>query len=270
MHTLSLRRAAALALGAAALAAPSIAQADTPQRFERPNVPPPDGQVEHVVRKHSFSGSYEIRGVVPRTERIESWVTADRSRQVHTDWASGKLRAESVDAGGVFKAFNAETNEIVVSDSPPGGAVDTLAEEGELIRRQVEMGWFAKTGDTTYLGRPAIELASTGAGKGDTDAKLTVIADAETYAPYVRTASGTSGGQSFEQRDEVVSFEVVDAAGQESNLRMSAHPGAKEVTPAAVAKRALAAKRRALRARKAAKRRAAARRAAARRAAARR
>lgn len=218
-----------LGLAAAALfAAPAAAPAA--------NNAPPAGMIEHTVSVLSFEGDYAVEGVVPRRERFERWVSADRARQVVTDAATGALRGESAEAPRWFSAFDATRNEVwtVEGDgagSPRGLFVRTLAQSGAYVAQQVAMGWYVKTGDTSYLGRAAIKLTSTGAGAAsEGDTKTTILADAETYAPYEVVTVGREGGRTFTQRDRLEAVELLPLAGNERLLAMGSHTGAERVS----------------------------------------
>lgn len=208
-------------VAAAALAAPAAAPAST---------------IEHTVTTISFEGNYSIEGVVPRSERFERWVGDDRAHQLITASGTGALRGESAEEPGLFTSFDALRNELWTltganANSPRGTFVRTLARQGADVKTQVAKGWLVKTGDTTYLGRPAITLASSAGAPSEGGAKTTVIADAETYAPYERVTTGRDAGRTFTQRETVESVESLPLAGNEHLLAMGgASAGAKRVT----------------------------------------
>lgn len=195
---------------AALLAAPAIASGST---------------IEHTVTTVSFEGSYQIDGLVPRTERFERWVASDRAHQVITNAQTGVLRAENAEEPQKFTSFDNLRNEIWTltgadANSPRGTFIRTLARQGEDVRTQVTKGWLVKTGDTTFLGRPAIRLESAAGAPSEGDAKTTIVADAETYAPYERVTTGREGGQTFKQREVLESVETLPLAEYDYTLYM--------------------------------------------------
>ena len=206
---------------AALLAAPAVASGSS---------------IEHTVSVVSFEGSYSIEGVVPRKERFERWVAADRAHQVIRNADTGALRGENAEEPQKFTAFDALRNEIWTltgadANSPRGTFIRTLERQGQDIKAQVAKGWLTKTGDTTYLGRPAVTLASTAGAPREGDTTTTVVADAVTYAPYERVTTGREAGQTFTQRETIESVETLPLAGNEHLLAMgSESAGAKRVT----------------------------------------
>ncbi len=188
---------------AAALAAPATAAAST---------------IEHSVSTISFQSSYENR-----SERFERWVAADSARQVIT--AGGRLRYEAAEAGGVFTAFDATRNEIATMDGPSahgrGTFVRSLPSQGDDIRTMIGKGWIAKTGDTTFLGRAAVTLATTPGAPAEGRVSTTYVVDAATLAPYQRVTTGTQSGQSYTQTETVESVETLPLAGNEHLLALS-------------------------------------------------
>src|SRR6478609_9727296 len=206
---------------AALLAAPGAASGST---------------IEHTVSVVSFEGSYAIDGLVARSERYERWVASDRAHQVITSRDTGVLRAEIAEEPQKFTSFDNLRNEIWTrsgadANSPRGTFVRTLARQGEDIRTQVSQGWLVKTGDTTFLGRPAVKLQSAASAPREGDTKLTVVADAETYAPYERVVTGRENGRSFKQREVLESVETLPLAEFDYTLYMGSESArAKRVT----------------------------------------
>ena len=75
------------------------------------------------------------------------------------------MRYEAAQEPQKFTAFDAVRNEVwtlqgAEANTPRGTFVRTLADEGADVKTQVAKGWLTKTGDTTFLGRPAIKLES--------------------------------------------------------------------------------------------------------------
>lgn len=212
---------------AALLAAPAVASGST---------------IEHTVTTVSFEGSYTIDGVVPRVERFERWIASDRAHQVIANAETGVLRYESAEEPQKFTAFDNLRNEVWTltgadANSPRGTHIRSLPAQGQDVLTQVSKGWLKKTGDTTFLGRPAIKLESAPGAPSDTNAKTTVIADAETYAPYERVTTGRAGGHTFKQREVVESVETLPLAEYDYTLYMGSESArAKRVTFAQQAK----------------------------------
>ena len=199
---------------AALLAAPAAASGST---------------IEHTVSTVTFEGSYAINGLVPRAERFERWVASDRAHQVIFNAETGVLRGEHAEEPGKFTAFDDLRNEIWTltgadANSPRGTFIKTLARQGEDIRTQVTKGWLTKTGDTTFMGRPAITLESSPGAPSEGNTKTTVVADAETYAPYERVTTGREGGQTFKQREVLESVETLPLAEYDYTLYMGSEP----------------------------------------------
>ena len=196
----------------------------------------PASSIEHTVRTVTFEASYTVDGVVPRSERFERWVAFDRAHQVITTTSTGLVRYEAAQEPQKFTAFDAVRNEVwtlqgAEANTPRGTFVRTLADEGADVKTQVAKGWLTKTGDTTFLGRPAIKLESAPGAPSEGNTKLTIVADATTYAPYERVATGRERGETFTQREVVESIETLPLADNEHVLYMG--PGsarAKRVT----------------------------------------
>ncbi|MDA0179618.1 hypothetical protein OJ997_04865 [Solirubrobacter phytolaccae] len=201
---------------AAALAAPATAAAAT---------------IEHSVSTISFESGYENR-----SERFERWVAADRAHQVITDTATGALRYEAAQDPLKFTAFDATRNELatITGDgamSSRGTFVRSLPSQGDDIRTMIGKGWLAKTGETTFLGRAALTLATTSGAPGEARVATTYVVDAANLAPYRRITTGTSSGQSYKQTETVESFDTLPLAGNEHLLTLSdAGANAEQVT----------------------------------------
>jgi hypothetical protein len=181
--------------------------------------------IEHTVSLVTFEGSHQIEGVVPRAERFERWVAADRAHQVIRNAETGAIRGENAEEPGKFTAFDALRNEVWTltgadANAPRGTFVRTLARQGEDIKAQISKGWLVKTGDATFLGRPAIKLESAADAPSEGNAKTTVVADATTFAPYERVTTGRENGHTFKQREVLESVETLPLADYDYTLYM--------------------------------------------------
>jgi hypothetical protein len=218
---LSLKTLLAATAASGALAVPAVASA-----AERPSlpdpIPVPAGQVQHTVTDATFKGNYTIRGVVPWHHITESWVSAHRARAVTRD-ANGKLLGECVVVNERTRCYSAADNEITTfTSSRPDPGWASWQYRGALIKAQIDVGWYAIAGDTTALGRPAKALRDT---HGDSSSTTSIVADAATLAPLVRTTTGSSHGKTFTQTESVTRFETISA--RQAHFKMLRHPGAK-------------------------------------------
>jgi hypothetical protein len=196
----------------------------------------PASSIEHTVRTVTFEASYTVDGVVPRSERFERWVAFDRAHQVITTTSTGLVRYEAAQEPQKLTAFDAVRNEVwtlqgTEANTPRGTFVRSLADEGADVKVQVAKGWLTKTGDTTFLGRPAVKLESSPGAPSEGNAKVTIVADATTYAPYERVVTGRERGETYTQREAVESVETLPLADNEHVLYMgSGSARAKRVT----------------------------------------
>jgi hypothetical protein len=125
------------------------------------------------------------------------------------------------------------------------------------VRSLLEQGYYHVTGNTTFLGRPAISIADNGPAPSPDGGTATtsLIVDAATYFTLWREdrnidmplalPHGKTGKQQVDQIAETKVMELVDPAGVK--VTIGSYPGAKVIDerPAAVARRKAAARRRA-------------------------
>ena len=170
----------------------------------------PASSIEHTVRTVTFEASYTVEGVVPRSERVERWVAFDRAHQVIKTSSTGLLRVRG--GAGAAEVHGVRRRAQRGLDAPGRRGRHAARHVRALARRRgrrhqdpVAKGWLVKTGDTTFLGRPAIKLESAPNAPGEGNSKLTVVADATTYAPYERVVTGRERGETFKQREVVES-----------------------------------------------------------------
>ena len=224
MPSTTLRRAAALALAGAAgltLAAPA-AGAPAPAA---PSIPVADGTIEHVVAHVTVSGTR----AVPSDVRIERWHTRDTAHGVRVDRRTGRVETEHVVGPRGSWIFDAGTNRLRIDRRERGPAPESLAQEGETVRRQVAAGAYAVAAETVVGTRPAVVLQSVpGVYRSDEPGSSTrIVADKETYIPYERTSALPDGR--FTQTVRIVKAEQLPLAGNARLLRVGRHPGARKV-----------------------------------------
>ena len=256
----------AAVLGALALV-PAAASATRPPRADDPPANPvPAGQMQHTVIETTFpadKNTNDLHGF-----RDERWVGADAGRELVTDTTTGKVRSDCQVTLRASRCYSAPPAPGV---GPKAGVIEIY--EGGLghllsswqddsvadgTRSLVKQGYLHITGNTTFLGRPAISLADNGPAPSPDGGTVTssLIVDAETYVtlwwevhnidmPVVHPPDRTVHKQSVDQIAETKVMEVIAAAGVK--LTIASYPGAKvtDQRPAAVAKRKAAAKRRA-------------------------
>jgi hypothetical protein len=212
---LSLKTLLTATAASGALAAPAVASAAQHPQLPDP-IPVPAGQVQHTVTDTTF------RGHAPWHRVTESWVSAHRARAVTRD-ANGKLVGECVVANERTRCYSAADNEIMTfTSSRPDPEWSSWQYRGALIQAQIDVGWYAVDGDTTALGRAAKVLRDT---HGNASSTTSIIADAATLAPLVRTTTGTVHGKTFTQTETVTRFETVSP--RDAHFKMLRHPGAK-------------------------------------------
>jgi hypothetical protein len=220
--TTMFRRAAALALVGAGLGAGAAGAQSPPAPA---SIPVADGRIEHVVARVVVSGTR----AVPSDVTIERWHSADTAHGVRVDRRTGALETEHVHGPGGTFIFDAKANTLRVDLRAQGPAPESLAQEGEDLRRQVAAGAYAVAGETEVAGRPAFVLQSVpGVYRSDEPASSTrIVADKETYIPYERT-TGLPDGR-FTQTVRIVKAEQLPLAGNARLLRMGRHDGARKV-----------------------------------------
>ncbi len=220
----SLRRAAALALAGAGLGRGRPAAAGA-QPTAPASIPVADGRIEHVVARVTVSGTR----AVPSDVRVERWHTKDTAHGIRIDRSTGEVETEHVFGPRGSWIFDAETNRLRVSLRERGAAPESLAQEGETLRRQVAAGAYAQVAETTVGTRPAVVLQSVpGVYRSDEPSSQTrIVADGETYIPYERTTS-LPGGQ-FTQTTRIIKAEQLPLAGNARLLELRPHAGARKV-----------------------------------------
>ena len=245
------------ALGAALLA-PAAARATNP-----PDTPVPAGQMQHTVVDTTFppdknSEKPSVHGIAFHNLRNERWMTATTGREIVTDTTTGDLRMDCQYGPLESRCWNAPIND----DEPAAGILtiwsgDTLVrswtDEGLGVRSLLNQGIYHITGNTTYLGRPALTIADNGpmpapdGGTGTTS----LIVDADTYFTLWSEdyfVDQPKRNEHLDQLTETKLMEVISPKGVD--MTIGSHPGAKvndersEAAKAAARRRA-AAKRRA-------------------------
>ncbi len=220
--TTMFRRAAALALVGAGLGAGAAGAQSPPAPA---SIPVADGRIEHVVARVVVSGTR----AVPSDVTIERWHSRDTAHGRRVDRRTGEVETEHVFGPAGTRIFDAERNTLRIDRRPAGGTPESLAEEGENLRRQVAAGIYAVAAETTVGTRPALVLQSVpGVYRSDEPASSTrIVADKETYIPYERTTSLPNG--QFTQTVRIVKAEQLPLAGNERLLRMARHDGARKI-----------------------------------------
>ena len=229
MHLPSpLRRAAALALAGAGLGLGLPAAAGA-QPTAPASIPVADGRIEHVVARVTVSGTR----AAPSDVRIERWHTKDTAHGIRIDRRTGEVETEHVFGPRGSWIFDAESGRLRVDLRERGPAPESLAQEGENLRRQVAAGAYAVAAETTVGTRPAVVLQSVpGAHRSDEPSSSTrIVADKETYIAYERTTS-LPGGQ-FTQTTRIIKAEQLPLAGNARLLELRRHPGARRVVAGA-------------------------------------
>ena len=129
----------------------------------------PAGKVEHRVSIVAVSGT---KAVASR-ERQELWLSANRSRMVVTNAATGKLRVEIVDRPGETRIYDAQKRRVTVSrTSSTTPAYTSSAFESALHRAYVQQGVMRVAGERTVDGHRLLLLESVpGSGRAATRAR---------------------------------------------------------------------------------------------------
>lgn len=258
---------AAIALAASLALAGPASGASWIDPDEPTYVPTPAGQLDH----YAYDFDIQMEGRPRTTSRMETWVSADRSRTVST--RDGALLTEEATEGSEWRVFFADANEIRIRPlrTPGRPVIHTLRSQAAILREQLDKGYLKDEGETQFAGRRARVLVD---GPNDPDRhhnseRLVVDADSFVVLEAEIRATGYEEGterafQTISKRTLVIN-ETVDLAGNEENLRFGDHPSATIVQAGALTdtysarKRAKAKKARAQRA-KARKARAKARR----------
>jgi hypothetical protein len=248
------------ALLSAFLLAPAAAWATV---HNPPPIPVPAGQMQHTVIETTFpadKNTHPFPGY-----RDERWVGADVGRELVTDTATGKVRSDCRVTVKVSRCFWAQergvgpkAGTIVIYEGGLGQFLRSWLEESQGVRELLQQGFYHVSGNTTFLGRPAISIADNGPSPSPDGGTATtsLIVDADTYftlwredrnidMPVVYPPDRTVHKQQVDQIAETKVMELVNPTGVQ--LTIGTYPGAKvdDERPAAIAKRKAAAKRRA-------------------------
>ncbi len=246
-----------IAVLGAALLAPAAALARPPRADDPPANPVPAGQMQHTVIETTFPPA---TNTPPKQNfRDERWVGHDAGRETVTDLPSGKVRSDCQVTVRVSRCYWAQiapgvgpkAGEITIYDSGLGHLLRSWLDDSIGVRSLLQQGYYHITGNTTFLGRPALTIGDNGPAPSPDGGTATasVIVDADTYftlwredrnidMPW-RRADGTKGTQQVDQIAETKVMELVDPAGVK--LTIGSYPGAKvtDERPAAVAASAL-------------------------------
>jgi hypothetical protein len=218
---------AALAVTASLALAGSASAASWLDPGEPTYVPAPAGKIDHFVYEYDINLDGKRQ-----TSRMESWVSADRSRTVFTN-GEGVLTEDAVE-GSEWKVFYSDVNEIRIRTlKTPGRPVThNLRTQAAINREQVDTGWLKVDGETTVDGRRALILVD---GPKDPDGDHNserIVVDADSYVELSahREANGIrdSDGRAIKSVSDrkLVANETLDLAGNESSLVFGDHPGA--------------------------------------------
>jgi hypothetical protein len=253
------------ALGVALLV-PSAALSRAPRADDPPQNPVPAGQLQHTVVETTFpadKNTHAIHGF-----RDERWVGHDAGRELITDTTTGKVRSDCQVTVTVSRCYSGQiapgvgpkAGDISIYEGGLGHMLTSWLDDSVAwgVRSLLQQGFYHVTGNTTFIGRPALALADNGPSPspdGGTET-TSLIVDAETYVtlwredrnidmPAVHPPDRTVRKEQVDQIAETKVMEVIDPAGVK--LTIGSYPGAKvtDMRPAAVAKRKAAIKRRA-------------------------
>jgi hypothetical protein len=250
------RTAAALGLALLSVAAPAAAHAQAPAL-----VPVPAGQLQHTVTDLTFPAAKNT--FHHDALRNERWIGASAGRELVTNVSTGKVREDCQYTLTQARCWAAPLN----ASEPAAGTTYIMPGNPILLESWDDVGAGVKeligqsrgytiTGNTTFLGRPALTLDQVAQrGPDGGIASATVIAEADNYYPLFREDTdinqpyhkrdGSKGGlENVDQVTTTQAMEVISPAGV--RLTIDAHPNAKVVDerPAAVAARKRAAARR--------------------------
>jgi hypothetical protein len=255
------------ALGAALLM-PAAARATIP-----PDTPVPAGQMQHTIVDTTFppdknSEKPSVHGIAFHNLRNERWMTATTGREIVTDTTTGDLRMDCQYGPVESRCWSAPIN-----DDEPAAGILTIWSGDNLVRSWIDesigtrmlldQGFYHITGNTTYLGRPAVTIGDNGpspAPDGGTGT-ASLIVDADTYFTLWREDHFFDQPKRNEQLDQLTETKVMEVVSPKGvDLTISSHPDATVHDERSRAAKAAAKRRAAARRRAAAKRRAAARR----------
>src|SRR4051812_46208576 len=251
------------ALGVALLV-PSAALARPPRADDPPANPVPAGQMQHTVIETTFPAD---KNTHPNDGfRDERWVGADAGRELVTNLKTGETRSDCQVTvtvsrcywGQIAPGVGPKAGTIEIYDGGLGHLLRSWLDESSGVRSLLQQGWLHITGNTTFLGRPALTIADNGPSPSPDGGTATtsLIVDADTYftlwredrnidMPAVHPPDRTVRKEQVDQIAETKVMELVNPAGVK--LTIGSYPGAKvtDMRPAAVAKRKAAIKRRA-------------------------
>jgi hypothetical protein len=251
------------ALGVALLV-PSAAAARPPRADDPPANPVPAGQMQHTVIETTFPAD---KNTHPKHGfRDERWVGHDAGRELVTDLVTGQVRSDCHVTvklsrcywGQIAPGVGPKAGEISIYEGGLGHLLRSWLDESIGVRSLLHQGFYHITGNTTFLGRPALTIGDNGPSPSPDGGTATgsLIVDADTYftlwseirtgdMPVVHPSDRTVRKEQFDQIAETKVMELVDPAGVK--LTIGSYPGAKvtDQRPAAVARRKAAAKRRA-------------------------
>jgi hypothetical protein len=227
------RRGRILLAGVAATAFAAGAGAGSAQAafvVNDPALDVPADRVEHVVREVT------IKGAFPRHTLDELWLTADKSRWISRDAATGAVVRETTFDRGTSLTYDGGDNTITeMRDEVSAPPWQTVAQEAAVWRNAFETGTTKQIGETTGLGgRRALVLQSV-PEKWRTDEPTqttTMVVDAETFTPY--DLESVLPKHDFSQDVAIRSLETLGRAdATEGVFAMGAHAGARRVAFAA-------------------------------------
>jgi hypothetical protein len=224
-----------IAVLGAALLAPAAARASVP-----PDTPVPAGQMQHTIVDTTFppdknSEKPAVHGIAFHNLRNERWMTATAGREIVTDTTTGELRMDCQYAFVESRCWSAPIND----DEPAKGTLtiwsgDTLirswVDEGLGVRSLLNQGIYHITGNTTYLGRPALTIADNGpmpapdGGTGTTS----LIVDADTYFTLWSEDYFVDQPKRNEHLDQLTETKVMEVISPKGvDMTIGSHPGAK-------------------------------------------
>lgn len=203
------------ALGALALT--PAAQAAT--------IPVPAGQVQHTVWDSNVSGTKATKDHPHR--KHELWLGADRGRSVFTDADTGQVIDECVTDPGATRCWNTESKRIDVYPPSLGVLGLSWAQEEANVKEAIDRGFWAFSGDTTYMGKPAQLYKATRASDADDNQVDTLTAEPGTLFPLQYEGTDPQGAAVLHSIQSVTLRETL--APSVVSFAMGSHPGAKVV-----------------------------------------
>jgi hypothetical protein len=186
----------------------------------------PAGKVQHTVVVRKVEGTKAVAS----HERTEQWLTRTHSRTVVTDVATGRLRTEIVTSPYETRIYDAETNELRITNhrrqAPPYNAA---AFEAAQQRSYLEDGVTRVIGEKLVAGRRALVVESVPGRWRSSEPQSRTVAtvDAETFALYERTTGLPGGELSQTEVHELTELLPASARAAKARLAMADHRGAK-------------------------------------------